>query len=80
MAFEPENGLNTDTDFALAWNNLSWGYWRYPFEPMISKNKWLETRHLVNVVDHWAHKELGEFTGSFSAEVPRHGVVMVKVY
>jgi alpha-galactosidase len=32
------------------------------------------------VRDLWQHKELGEFTGSFSAEVPRHGVVMVKIY
>jgi alpha-galactosidase len=32
------------------------------------------------VRDLWQHKELGEFTGSFSAEVHRHGVVMVKIY
>jgi alpha-galactosidase len=35
------------------------------------------TKH---VRDLWQHKELGEFTDSFSADVPRHGVVMVKVY
>jgi alpha-galactosidase len=27
----------------------------------------------------WARKELGTFTRSFTAEVPRHGVVMIKV-
>jgi alpha-galactosidase len=35
------------------------------------------TKH---VRDLWQHKELGEFTDSFSAQVPRHGVVMVRVY
>lgn len=32
------------------------------------------------VRDLWEHKELGEFTDSFSAEVPRHGVVLVRIY
>lgn len=31
----------------------------------------------ATVRDLWAHKELGKFTGEFSAVVPRHGVVMV---
>jgi len=33
-----------------------------------------------SVRDLWARKDLGQFTDSFSAEVPRHGVVLVKVY
>jgi alpha-galactosidase len=28
----------------------------------------------------WEHQELGEFTDSFSADVHRHGVVLVKIY
>jgi alpha-galactosidase len=32
------------------------------------------------VRDLWEHKEVGEFTDSFSADVHRHGVVMVKIY
>jgi alpha-galactosidase len=31
------------------------------------------------VRDLWARKDLGVFEGSFSAEVPKHGVVMIKV-
>jgi alpha-galactosidase len=31
------------------------------------------------VRDLWAHKNLGKSTGSFSANVPSHGVVMVRV-
>jgi alpha-galactosidase len=33
----------------------------------------------ATVRDLWAHKELGKFTGDFSAMVPPHGVVMVIV-
>jgi iron(II)-dependent oxidoreductase len=50
LALEPEGG---PPDEAVAWNNLTWGYWKYPFVPMISRYKWLETRHMVNVCDRW---------------------------
>lgn len=43
LALQPE-GLPADE--ALAWNEMSWGYWSYPFVPMISKYKWLERRHM----------------------------------
>jgi alpha-galactosidase len=33
----------------------------------------------AQVRDLWAHKDLGKFTGKFSAEVPSHGVVMVTI-
>jgi formylglycine-generating enzyme required for sulfatase activity len=50
MALEPEGG---PADEALQWNNLTWGYWKYPFVPMLSRYKWLEPRHMVNVCDRW---------------------------
>ena len=50
LALEPEGG---PADEALAWNNFTWGYWKYPFVPMISKYKWLEPRHVVHVSDRW---------------------------
>jgi len=50
IALEPEGG---PADEAVQWNNLTWGYWKYPFVPMISRYKWLEPRHLVNVCDRW---------------------------
>jgi formylglycine-generating enzyme required for sulfatase activity len=65
IAFEPEDGANGDTDFAIAWNNLTWGYWKYPFELMISKNKWLETRHMVHVVDRWAKDKTDSLQAAF---------------
>jgi alpha-galactosidase len=33
----------------------------------------------ANVRDLWAHKDMGVFTGSYSAEVAPHGVVMIKL-
>jgi len=43
LALQPE-GLPPEE--ALAWNEMTWGYWSYPFVPMISRYKWLETRHM----------------------------------
>ena len=50
IALEPEGG---PADEALEWNHLTWGYWKYPFVPMISRYKWREPRHMVNVCDRW---------------------------
>jgi len=33
----------------------------------------------ASVRDLWARQDLGSFTGSYSAQVPRHGVVLIKV-
>ena len=33
----------------------------------------------ATVRDLWAHQDLGEQQGSFSADVPSHGVVMVRI-
>ena len=51
LVFEPEG--YPDGDEMLNWDNMSWGYWKYPFVPMISRGKWLDTRHMVNVCDRW---------------------------
>lgn len=53
LALEPELGLTNATD-QLGWNTMSWGYWSFPLIPMVSKNKWLEPRHMVHVNDRWA--------------------------
>jgi hypothetical protein len=43
LALQPE-GLPAEE--ALMWNEMTWGYWTYPFIPMISRYKWLEHRHM----------------------------------
>ena len=52
LVLEPENQLGDDA--MLAWNNMSWGYWQYQPIPVVSKYKWLEPRHMVNVCERWA--------------------------
>ena len=54
IALEPELGVASEE--MLAWNVMSWGEnWKSTFPPMISRYKWLESRHMVNLVDRWAH-------------------------
>jgi formylglycine-generating enzyme required for sulfatase activity len=65
IAFEPEGGDGGESDPAIAWNNLGWGYWRYPFEPTISKNKWLERRYMVNVCDRWNRNKVDNLQYAF---------------
>lgn len=65
IAFEPEGGDGGSSDPAIAWNNLGWGYWEYPFEPMISRNKWLEPRYMVNVSDRWARDHTNDLQYAF---------------
>ncbi len=52
LVLEPENGLSDDG--MVAWNNMSWGYWQYQPVPVVSKYKWIEPRHMVNVCERWA--------------------------
>jgi len=58
LAFEPEL---LSVDEALAYNNMNWGPATGPAVPggplpppqLVSKYKWLETRHLTNISDRW---------------------------
>jgi alpha-galactosidase len=46
--------------------------------------KWTEIGYdnklKMHVRDLWQHKEMGKFAGKYSAKVPAHGVVVVKIY
>ncbi len=50
LAFEPEF---LRIDEALRWNNMSWGSLSSTFVPAISRHKWLEPRHLMNICRRW---------------------------
>jgi formylglycine-generating enzyme required for sulfatase activity len=63
LAFEPEVGLRNEVQ--LPWNNLTWGYWRYDFVPDVSKYKWLEPRHMVNICDRWARHHTDDLQHAF---------------
>jgi formylglycine-generating enzyme required for sulfatase activity len=62
IALEPEGG---PSDEALPWNNLTWGYWKYTFVPMISRYKWLEPRHMVNVCNRWSRDKTDDLQYAF---------------
>ena len=63
VTLEPEGSPRADEQ--LMWNNQSWGYWKYPFAPMVSKLKWLEPRHMINVCDRWARDKTDNLQAAF---------------
>lgn len=63
LVFQPES-YKSDEE-RLAWNNQSWGYWEYPFIPSISKLKWLEPRHMVNVCRRWGRDKTDDLQYAF---------------
>lgn len=67
LALQPE-GLPADE--ALAWNGMTWGYWSFPFVPMISRYKWLEHRHMSVVTTACPKKHLGKKGPAFSFNFP----------
>ena len=54
LAFEPQFEIR---DESLAWSTLGWNDWVtwedvvYPVTPMVSKTRWLEPRHMIDVTD-----------------------------
>ena len=63
LVLEPEG--YPDSDEMLNWNSMSWGYWKYPFVPMVSRGKWLEPRHMVNVCDRWNKDKTDNLQAAF---------------
>ena len=64
LALEPE--LGPISDEMLIYNNLSWGEgWKHEFLPPVSRDKWLESRHMVNIVNRWAHDRNDDLQQAF---------------
>lgn len=63
LALEPENGL--DSDEMLAWNNMTWGYWKYDRVPTVSRYKWLEPKHMVHLCRRWARDKTDDLQHAF---------------
>ena len=70
LAFQPEGGVKPG-EAELPWINMTWGYWRdgeyfnryvrhmaIPGKdiPIVSKYKWLESKHMVNICDRWTRE------------------------
>ena len=68
LALEPQFDIH---DASLAWSNLGWNDWvtwediAYPFVPMVSKSKWLEPRHTVNVTDRFTRDKTDSLQHAF---------------
>ena len=68
LALEPQF---QPRDESIAWTNLSWNDWvtwegkQYPFIPMVSKNKWMEPRHTVNVTDRFTRDKTDSLQHAF---------------
>jgi len=63
VVLEPEGSPQGDE--ALMWNTQSWGYWQYTFAPLVSKLKWLESRHMINVCNRWARDKTDDLQYAF---------------
>ena len=68
LALEPQFDIR---DESLAWANIGWNDWvtwegkEYPFVPMVSKSKWLEPRHMVNVTDRFTRDKTDSLQHTF---------------
>jgi iron(II)-dependent oxidoreductase len=68
LALEPQF---QPRDASIAWTNLSWNDWvtwegkPYPFIPMVSKNKWMEPRHTVNLTDRFTRDKTDSLQHAF---------------
>jgi iron(II)-dependent oxidoreductase len=63
-ALQPESTLSAED--SLAWNVISWGK-KVPREvqPAVSKWKWLEPRHMVQIENRWSRERLHDLQHAF---------------
>jgi gamma-glutamyl hercynylcysteine S-oxide synthase len=63
VGLQPEGAFHDQE--MLAWNTMSWGYWKYEQVPVVSQYKWLEPRHMVNVCERWARDRTNGLQSAF---------------
>jgi iron(II)-dependent oxidoreductase len=63
LVLEPEGYPRSLEMFA--YNNMSWGYWRFPFPALVSQGKLFEPRHMINVSDRWNHSKTDDLQFAF---------------
>jgi formylglycine-generating enzyme required for sulfatase activity len=68
LALEPQFDPR---DQSMAWSNVAWNDWvawegqPYPFIPMVSRSKWLEPRHVVDVSDRFTRDKTDSLQHAF---------------
>ena len=65
IVLEPELGVHDGRLEMLQWNVMSWAYWNYKYEPLISKYKWLVQRHKPSICDRWATNRTDDIQHAF---------------
>jgi gamma-glutamyl hercynylcysteine S-oxide synthase len=59
LVLQPE--VSTTVEESLRWNLQSWGKASTEIIPAVSKLKWLEPRHMINVENRWARDRTDDF-------------------
>jgi len=63
LVLEPEGYPRSMEMFA--YNNMSWGYWRFPFTALVSQGKLFEPRHMINISDRWNRSKTDDLQFAF---------------
>jgi len=63
LVFEPE-GFPSSAEM-LKYNTMNWGYWRFPFTPLVSEGKLIEPRHMTNISDRWNRSKTEDLQFAF---------------
>jgi iron(II)-dependent oxidoreductase len=63
LVFEPEGFPSTAEQ--MKYNTMNWGYWRFPFTPLVSEGKLLEPRHMTNISDRWNRSKTDDLQFAF---------------
>jgi formylglycine-generating enzyme required for sulfatase activity len=63
IVFQPEGAPASDE--GLMWNNQSWLVIEFGFAPPASKLKWLEPRHMIDVVNRWGRDHTDDLQYAF---------------
>jgi formylglycine-generating enzyme required for sulfatase activity len=41
----------------MKYDTMQWGYWKFPFTPLVSEQKYMEPRHMVNISERWSRNK-----------------------
>jgi formylglycine-generating enzyme required for sulfatase activity len=63
LVFEPE-GFPSSPEM-LKYDAMNWGYWRFPFTPLVSEGKFIEPRHMTNISDRWNRSKTDDLQFAF---------------
>jgi formylglycine-generating enzyme required for sulfatase activity len=63
LVFEPE-GTPISPEM-MKYDTMNWGYWHFPFTPLVSEGKLIEPRHMVNISDRWNRSKTDDLQFAF---------------